>query len=163
MIILLSVRVTFTMTSMAWTKTAFAVTLLRLTAGWTRSFVWFIIISLNVTTIVSASIPWIRCKPLAKTWDRALPGTCWAPMVGTKIYISMGGWFRFLPPPHTIISAASSKCYHLLTLGFSIFRAYGLHPGRSAMDISLSHSPEEKGDAGSTHRDEHGCSVSIVL
>lgn len=90
-IIILSARATLTLTSMGWTKIAFAVTLLRLSEGMMRAFLWFIIISLKVTTIVSAAVPWIQCVPIAKTWDVALPGKCWAPQVGTKIWIGMGG------------------------------------------------------------------------
>ena len=104
-VILISSRATITLTSLGWTKTAFAVTLLRLTAGMARAFVWFVIASLNVMAIVSALVPWIQCKPLAKTWDGAVPGTCWAPQVGTKVWIGMGGSFPspnlapVFPPP----------------------------------------------------------------
>jgi hypothetical protein len=96
-IILLSSRATLTLTAAGWTKMAFAATLLRLTEGFTKRFVWFIIISLNVTTIISALVPWIQCEPIAKTWDPTLPGTCWAPKVGTKIWIGMGGLLSFNP------------------------------------------------------------------
>lgn len=82
---------------MGWTKMAFAVTLLRLSEGVTKAFIWFIIISLNVTTIISAAVPWMQCVPLAKTWDGTLPGTCWAPKVGTKIWIGMGGSSHLFP------------------------------------------------------------------
>jgi hypothetical protein len=95
-LIILSSRATFTITALGWTKTAFAVTLLRLTTGMTKSFVWFIIISVNITTIVSAAVPWIQCNPIAKTWTPDMPGTCWAPKVGTKIWIGTAGSFMFL-------------------------------------------------------------------
>ncbi|KAF2280142.1 uncharacterized protein EI97DRAFT_429900, partial [Westerdykella ornata] len=112
-IILISSRATFTLISIGWSKTAFAVALLRLTTGLTRSSVWFIIISLNITTIISALVPWIQCAPLAKTWDPAIPGTCWAPKVGTKIWIGMGGLFIFFPSLFAVISAAPSKMQQL--------------------------------------------------
>ncbi|KAK3331546.1 hypothetical protein B0H66DRAFT_546762 [Apodospora peruviana] len=91
-IILLSSRASFTLTALGWTKTAFAITLLRLTEGLTRSFVWFIIISLNVTTIISGLVPWIQCAPLEKTWNPTVDGTCWAAQVGTKVWIGMGAY-----------------------------------------------------------------------
>jgi len=90
-ILILSSRATVTLTCLGWTKTAFAATLLRLTDGVTKSFVWFILVFTNITTIISAAVPWMQCDPLAKTWDPALPGSCWAPKVGTKIWIGMGG------------------------------------------------------------------------
>ncbi|KAK4244240.1 hypothetical protein C7999DRAFT_35391 [Corynascus novoguineensis] len=92
-IIIINSRATTTLTSMGWTKTAFGVTLLRLTTNWTRKFVWFIIISLNVTTAISAAIPWIQCQPLNKAWlGDSIPGSCWAPGVGTKIWIALGAY-----------------------------------------------------------------------
>jgi len=86
-------RATITITAIVWTKTAFAITLLRLTTGMTKAFVWFIIISMNVAMGFGAMVPWIQCKPLAKGWIRDLHGTCWAPRVGSKIWIATGGWF----------------------------------------------------------------------
>lgn len=90
--IILDSRASITITSMGWTKTAFAVTLLRLTSGITKHFVWFIIISLNITIIVSALIPWIQCTPISRTWDLAVPGECWAPMAGIKVWIALGAY-----------------------------------------------------------------------
>jgi len=95
--LLLSSRATVTITAIVWTKSAFAVTLLRLTAGRTRAFVWFILVTVNIAMGVSALVPWIQCRPLAKTWDKTLPGTCWAPGVGVNIWIPTGGTFG-LPP-----------------------------------------------------------------
>ncbi|KAK1832541.1 hypothetical protein QBC39DRAFT_244672, partial [Podospora conica] len=92
-IIIISVRATFTITITGWTKTSFGITLLRLTNGRTKAFIWFCIISINVTTIISAIIPWAQCVPLSKTWDPHMTGGwCWAPRVGTKIWIGLGAW-----------------------------------------------------------------------
>ena len=91
--LVLSSRATTTLSAVAWTKTAFAITLLRLTTDKTKAFVWFIIICLTTTMGFSAAVPWIQCQPLAKGWDMGLPGTCWAPQVGTKIWIGTGGSF----------------------------------------------------------------------
>jgi hypothetical protein len=90
-ILLINSRATTTLTSLAWTKTAFAVALLRLTTDRTKAFVWFIIISVNITLGFSAAVPFIQCQPLAKAWQGELPGNCWAPGVGTKIWIGTGG------------------------------------------------------------------------
>ena len=85
-------RATLSITAAVWTKTAFALTLLRLTTGMTKAFVWFIIISMNIAMGFSAMVLWIQCKPLAKGWIMDLPGTCWAPRVGSRIWIATGGW-----------------------------------------------------------------------
>jgi len=89
--IILSSRATTTLTATSWSKTAFAVSLLRLTTDRTKDFVVFIIVSLNVLHGFSAAVPWIQCQPLAKGWRGEIPGTCWAPQVGTKIWIGTGG------------------------------------------------------------------------
>ena len=91
-LIILNSRATFTLTSLSLTKTSFAVTLLRLTTEKTKAFVWFLIISTNITLGFSAAIPWIQCTPIALTWDKSLDGHCWAPKVGTKIWIATGAY-----------------------------------------------------------------------
>ena len=93
-LIILSSRASVTITAIVWTKTAFAVTLLRLTTGAAKRFVWFIIITLNIVMGVSAMVPWIQCQPLEKTWSPAVAGTCWAAGVGTKVWIATGGQFH---------------------------------------------------------------------
>ncbi|KAK4040973.1 hypothetical protein C8A01DRAFT_35029 [Parachaetomium inaequale] len=104
-IIISSSRATFTLTSLGWTKTAFAVTLLRLTAGRTKGFVWFVIVSINITTI---------CAPLDKVWNPAVPGSCWAPKVGTKVWIGLGAYsalmdFTLAALPWTFLYSISLK------------------------------------------------------
>ncbi|KAH6838547.1 hypothetical protein B0I37DRAFT_387145 [Chaetomium sp. MPI-CAGE-AT-0009] len=91
-IVLINSRATTTLTSLAWTKTGFAVALLRLTTDRTKAFVWFIIISINVTLGFSAAVPFIQCQPLAKAWHGELPGNCWPPGVGTKLWIGTGAY-----------------------------------------------------------------------
>jgi hypothetical protein len=89
--LLLSSRATLTITAIVWTKTAFAITLLRLTQGATRTLVWFIIISINVAMGFSAVVPWIQCIPLHKGWDSSIEGACWGPQVGVDIWIATAG------------------------------------------------------------------------
>jgi len=91
--LVLSSRATVTITAIVWTKTAFAITLLRLTQGWARKTVWFIIVTVNIAMGFSAAIPWIQCIPLNKGWDGSIPGTCWAPGVAVTIWIVTGGMY----------------------------------------------------------------------
>ncbi|KAK9415249.1 hypothetical protein SUNI508_02097 [Seiridium unicorne] len=69
---------TFIIIGAAWSKTAFAVTLLRISSGWQKFFIWFIIISVNAVLGVSGVTTWTRCWPLEKTWVMSLTGTCWS-------------------------------------------------------------------------------------
>lgn len=67
----------WSITAAAWSKTGFAITLLRLTKGWWRRFVWFVIISVNVILGLSAMFSYIQCWPVTKLWVSKTPGTCW--------------------------------------------------------------------------------------
>jgi hypothetical protein len=70
------IRATLVITATVWTKTAFAVTLLRFTNGWIKKFIWIIIFSMNLAMAVSASMTWLRCRPLPRAWTPSLAGTC---------------------------------------------------------------------------------------
>lgn len=64
-----------------WSKTSFALTLLRLLQGKLRALVWFIIVSSNVAMGLNALFVWIRCIPVSKTWNVYEEGSCWEPHV----------------------------------------------------------------------------------
>ncbi|MBE3045623.1 hypothetical protein IMZ48_24365, partial [Candidatus Bathyarchaeota archaeon] len=49
-----------------WSKTSFGITLLRVSDGWVRWFVWFLIISVNLVLIANAVILWVQCWPIQK-------------------------------------------------------------------------------------------------
>ncbi|KAM7196634.1 hypothetical protein V8F33_006133 [Rhypophila sp. PSN 637] len=75
-----SVAGTFSICASVWSKTSFALTILKLAdAGWMRKLIWAIIITMNVFMGVTALINYIRCWPLDKLWDftGAVEGTCW--------------------------------------------------------------------------------------
>lgn len=76
------VAATFALAATGLSKTSFALTLLRLTTGKIRKFIWFIIISINVFVGIIGLFVWIQCIPLAKSWDIRIPGTCWDPNIG---------------------------------------------------------------------------------
>ncbi|KAK0625877.1 hypothetical protein B0T14DRAFT_599372 [Immersiella caudata] len=111
---IISARATFTLTTLGWTKTSFGITLLRLTKGRTKAFVWFCIVTINITTFISALVPWIQCEPISKTWNPMEEGWCWAPKVGTKVWIGMGAYgalmdFTLAALPWTILRDVKLK------------------------------------------------------
>jgi len=69
------VRATFTITVLAWSKTAFAITFLGFTERPLKLFIWFIIVSTNMAFAVSGLLFWVQCKPLAAAWDVPVVGT----------------------------------------------------------------------------------------
>ena len=86
------VRTTFTVIAAAWSKTALAVTLLRLVDGWMRWMLWFIIFSLNLFVSVSVVMSWVGCVPVQKSWIIEAEGSC----VDRSIIMPLGfmaGWY----------------------------------------------------------------------
>jgi hypothetical protein len=89
--LVVAVRATFTVTAIAWTKTAFALTMLRLTDGWIKRALWFIIITMNAALGITALFFWIPCTPVQKSWTPTMQGTCWDPAVVLYYNIFSGG------------------------------------------------------------------------
>ncbi len=89
----LLVRGTFAITSVSWSKTAFAITLLRLTDGWTKRFVWFIIASMNIVFFLSALFPWVSCTPLHAAWTFSVQDKkCWDQNVSFHMNLFSGAY-----------------------------------------------------------------------
>jgi hypothetical protein len=83
----ISVGGTLSLTAAIWSKTSFALTLLRLTDGWLKNFIWFCIITTNIAMGLSALFVWVTCKPLEKAWHPFMAGTCWSPDIIVKYNI----------------------------------------------------------------------------
>jgi hypothetical protein len=84
----------------AWSKTSFAITLLRIASDpWSRWFLWFIIISVNVILGVSGLILWIQCWPVQKLWIYELEATCWPKHIVEHYQtFTSGTWVLLLRP-----------------------------------------------------------------
>ncbi|RAR02644.1 hypothetical protein DDE83_008520 [Stemphylium lycopersici] len=67
---------TVSLAAITISKISFGVTLLRLTDGYLKMYVWFAIVTMTIFAIPAAVLPWTLCKPLAKTFVDILPGTC---------------------------------------------------------------------------------------
>ena len=74
-------------------KTSFGVTLLRLTTcnRAMKWFIYFLLVTMNVSLAMSAVLIWARCAPIAKGWHSEMEGTCWKPFVNTKYGLFSGG------------------------------------------------------------------------
>ena len=57
-------------------KVSFAVTLVRLTDGWPKRWAFFAMTTLATFAIPTMVLPFMQCKPIAKTFVDLLPGTC---------------------------------------------------------------------------------------
>ncbi|KAL1889895.1 hypothetical protein Sste5346_008620 [Sporothrix stenoceras] len=74
--------ITFGICAQAWSKTSWAITLLRIASGRRlRGFMWFALVSMNIFFAGPAFGYWLQCTPVAKAWQPLLPGTCWNPKI----------------------------------------------------------------------------------
>ncbi|KAJ4333205.1 hypothetical protein N0V95_009486 [Ascochyta clinopodiicola] len=73
-------------------KISFGVTLLRLTSGPLRWFVWFCIVTLFLFMLPSAFITWIQCTPTAKAWNPTIEGKCWDATITVNYGIFNAAW-----------------------------------------------------------------------
>ncbi|KAF3805819.1 hypothetical protein GCG54_00005185 [Colletotrichum gloeosporioides] len=73
-------------------KVGFGVTLLRLTSGWSRGFVWFAVVTLTLVMLPSATLTWLKCTPIQKNFNRQMEGTCWDESITLNYGIFNAAW-----------------------------------------------------------------------
>ncbi|KAK4446107.1 hypothetical protein QBC34DRAFT_441078 [Podospora aff. communis PSN243] len=66
----------FLILAACWSKTSFAITLLRISHGWPKRLVIFVICSINFFFVASGVIHWAQCWPLRLLWEQELEGEC---------------------------------------------------------------------------------------
>jgi hypothetical protein len=145
----LTVRSTFTLTLLAWSKTAFGVTLLRLTEGWLKRAVWFIIITVNIALGLSAMLPWLQCKPLYAAWTLGVESKCWPTYVVFHFHIFSGGEHQ---PLRSVIRSSIDANHADSLLG-----RHGFRSCLFAVEASLGSYDGKEGQGGGGCRHEHGC------
>ncbi|KAI1846160.1 hypothetical protein JX265_010538 [Neoarthrinium moseri] len=117
-------------------KISFGVTLLRLTHGWWRRFVWFSVISLFLVMLPSAIFTWVQCSPSEKAWNSAIPGTCWDPSITVNYGIFNAAYctvidFALALIPWKLISGLQMKTRE--KIGVSIAMSMGILSGVCAI------------------------------
>ncbi|KAJ2900052.1 uncharacterized protein MKZ38_002670 [Zalerion maritima] len=81
---------TFSILATVWSKTSFAVTLLRITEGKTKMGIWAAIVSMNLFMGGSVLLTWIHCQPMEKVLKPWVEGQCWDTFKVTKYHIFSG-------------------------------------------------------------------------
>ena len=89
---------TFSILAALWSKTSFAVTVLRISSGWLKALVWFIIITVNACLGVAVAITWAQCTPIQKVWQPHVAGTCWPK--GIQIHYNIFTASKIILSPH---------------------------------------------------------------
>lgn len=108
-----------------FSKISFGITLLRLTTGPIRSFVWFCVITLFLTMLPSAFITWIQCTPTAKAWNPTLEGTCWDATITVNYGIFNAAWcaladFALALIPWTLILGLQMRTREKIGVGIAM-------------------------------------------
>ncbi len=75
----------------AWSKIAFAMSLLRISTGRVKIAVWAIIASTSAVFVVNGLIQWVQCWPVAKAWNWNLEGSCWSSVIVQDINTFVAG------------------------------------------------------------------------
>jgi len=91
MLLAINAAGSLSLTAAVWSKTSFALTMIRLVKGPLKATIWCIIISMNIAMGLSALFNWIQCTPIEKGWNPFLPGTCWPPTVIVNYNIFSAG------------------------------------------------------------------------
>ncbi len=82
----------FVIWAISVSKTSFAMTLLSLVVKrWHVWILWFSIVSVNVIMGLDAIFQFTQCTPVQRTWDLAVPGTCWDTHTVISYTIFAGG------------------------------------------------------------------------
>lgn len=83
----------FSVLSASWSKTSFALTLLRLASErWMRVVLWFIMVTLNAIMGTAMLTMWVKCRPFAKIWDENVDGWCIPASKIITLYQWSAGW-----------------------------------------------------------------------
>jgi hypothetical protein len=88
---------TFAILAALWSKTSFAVTVLRISSGWVKKLVWFIIVTVNACLGVAIVITWAQCTPIEKVWRPRVPGECWTKGIQVRYNIFTASEFSTMP------------------------------------------------------------------
>ncbi|ERT01090.1 hypothetical protein HMPREF1624_02329 [Sporothrix schenckii ATCC 58251] len=80
----------FSILSSVFSKTSFAITLLRLTDGWTKRLIWAIIVSLHILMPFSAAFLFVSCSSPVQ-----VHGKCWSASVAVIYGIVVGSYSAF--------------------------------------------------------------------
>ncbi|KAK4451307.1 96ca82bc-67f3-4b3a-ab36-ffe7d8f40fbe [Podospora aff. communis PSN243] len=82
----------FSVLSAAWSKTSFALTVIRLSEPWMRKMIWFIIVTLNGILGTAMLFMWVKCRPFGKIWDDSIEGWCIDPAKVITLYQWSAGY-----------------------------------------------------------------------
>lgn len=75
----------------AWSKSAFAITLLRLESGRGRYFLWYALVTINASYLLYLVTAWNRPCSVRGKEDLYIPGPCWSSTAKMAVPLSVVG------------------------------------------------------------------------
>ncbi|KAL2173315.1 uncharacterized protein P884DRAFT_319457 [Thermothelomyces heterothallicus CBS 202.75] len=145
----------FSVLAAAWSKTSFALTLLRLSQDWVmKAIICFVMITMNAILGTAMLFMWIKCRPFAKLWDDTLDGWCIDPAKIVILYQWSSGWSGCTDVvlallPWNILFHMRKTLDVKKRLGIAIAMSMGLVPGVASF-VKLAMLPRLTGDPTDT-------------
>ncbi|KAL4788211.1 hypothetical protein BJX76DRAFT_316655 [Aspergillus varians] len=118
-------------------KTSFAVTLLRIVfVRWMSWVLWFIIITMNIVTILAALFVFVQCKDPRTNWDKSIVSECWPTYVFTNYSLFVGAYsgaqdFSLALLPWTIVWNLQMRKKE--KIGVAVAMSLGIFAGAAAI------------------------------
>lgn len=111
------VATVFSVLGAAWSKTSFALTLLRITHDGNRVLywgIWCVVITMNVVLTFNAVVQFVWCVPAQAAWNADMHGECWDRQVVVlytqfAAYYSAAMDFVLAAVPVTVIAELSMR------------------------------------------------------
>lgn len=111
-----------TILGIAWSKTSFGITILRISAGWMRWLTLFIIISMNLVMVANAIMLYAQCTPVRRLFDELAEGTCWPKVIGERYQTFCAGKLSFVEALQMRKRAQLTSCQFIPDLGILCLR-----------------------------------------
>lgn len=151
----------FSVLAAAWSKTSFALTLIRLCQGrWARAVLWFLVVTLNAIMGTAMLFMWIKCRPIPRVWDESIDGSCIDESKIIVLYQCSAGEFhsaRGSPDREAWVLDSVSADRRASRLLWLCRR----HPGAVPLDVPPKNEKlvKQEGAAGCRRGHEHGSCV----
>lgn len=80
----------FSILAIVWSKTSFALTIMRISQGKLRAFVVGLAVAMNIAMMLQGVFVWAKCTPVERNWRPTLPGSCWDTKVSNGYAVFSG-------------------------------------------------------------------------
>ncbi|KAI1344174.1 hypothetical protein F5Y15DRAFT_104494 [Xylariaceae sp. FL0016] len=90
------VTLVFAVLGAVWSKTSWALTILPLSQGWSRTMIWVILITANLSMYMSVVFNFVQCTPINKFWQPYIEGSCWRADIVPKYSTFSGTYSGFM-------------------------------------------------------------------